>query len=946
MLVKLGLPDTKGWKYISGENLGMGMREIEGWKRTGNAWIEPAADGVEIRKLTADGLTLMGLVEFDRRAAGSEREEAMKKMRRLQATGLQPWWRQVDSEKEGDEAKDAASLIEALKADFAKGHQGRSSYLLRDSGSLASLFFHAAHWHRRGLPKEAAELIEVLGTNLPRKQALLESALRSIANQRVQASGTKFAAGGDWAAYQTELGAVLADFPRAWPERPAVQRIHEMIEARTATGVKSVVGDGSFPLTAEQVAWWDAFGPPAEEEDEDYSGDIGGDLSQIGRIWISNLFPREESGDESEWYRKGAKAQGIDVTNGWNWLEVMAAALGDETLVHMGPESYYRSFSSSSWTDMESEPVELEGEDLEQAWQNMARPRSRDELARTFLKGVVPQPEDSDYEWWESAETEEISDWVKQWSEKLKGKSGAELVNLYFEEGDENWKEEAATIKVRTGTDEEVAQLAELVLASPGSGLGLAQEIVRRRGPEGRPFFDQFVTRLKEEITKEEPDLTPEQVESRFENNYGSSLEGMETLLSGVGFSELFADFVAGESDMNTFSRSMQNLGTQKFTREEVEAAFAGTLALDNPTPERRGYALTIASHVASLWAQQDKGGGEDDATDTTEARDWVMPDWLKGAFGRIIAEGGEAPAILNGSKRSLSQGALYLVDLLVNPEACNEAATAMQGLPDGDAWAVVEARGKARMAGENPPPTPSAGDVPEERKAAIGASLAGVAGIEGPAWDAMVAGLSIAERIVLRDALTKAEPDPAMGKLIFRIARVSGSEAPTWKSLEGKSVDEAQLSQIFGTTRSEMGDTALEAWLNPQPLLGGYHLKISTRTPAEFLAGNNYGAFRGSSEDETAPGFTALAAFECYRSNSGFASIQVRDAEGAWAAKEGNDLPQDLRFGIVRGQPMESDTFSEELATALEEWEPDGPGEIFRFVAFPYETPKPGSNR
>lgn len=940
MLVKLGLPDTKGWKYVEGERPDRFSQQIEGWKRSGHYWIETEADADGIRRMTDDGLNLSAMVLPDRENPEKTREQ----MRSLQSKGLQPRWQESPREKEGDEAADAAGLMEALKAEFEKGERSRGSRALQDKQTLASLFFHAAHWHRRGYEKEAAELVNLIMEKLPRKAALLESAIAAIANHRQQQASNRFGASQDWAAYQAELEGILTNFPRSWPERPLTVRLVEKLKARAAGGDTPVKSDGVFPLTAEQVAWWENYGKPKESAEETMMyGGYGNDISMLGQAWMETLFPKSDAEQDSanlDYQTEQARNLGFDVANGWNWLEVMAAGLGDETLVptNAWDYSYSRSYS---WGDLDEEPAELEGEELEDAWRSLARPRSRDEIARSFLKGIVPQPEDSDYEWWETAEAGEIVEVVKTWRDKMAGKSGNEIAELYFEEGDENWKERAAAVKVRIGSEEEVAELAEMVLAAPSSGISLAVEIVRRRGTEGRAFYEAFLEGLKQEIVKEEGNeaLTPEQIESRIDSYYGYQIKAMEAILSGEGFADLFAAFVADEKTQGEFGESMQALGKQPSTREEAEAAMAGVLELQNPTPERRGFALSVAGHVARLHlnAEDKKEGG--DADDEAKDEDRPLPEWMRESFARLIEQVGNEPVSYNAIERPLTQVVHFTVDSLVNPAASQKTGQYFRGLLEEDIWTLLDARGRARMAGEAPPETPTADSVPANRKGEIEKGLTGLATMSATDWDAWVTGLTVSERMLLRDLLAAAEPDAAQKVLVFRIGAVEGGVDAAWKDFETAKVEPATLENLFAKVREKAGEKRIEVWLTRSPLLGGFQIRVLEKSPEEFSDRFASDPFGNDSGGETLD-FDAVASFGFGTRSGASSKLEVRGKDGVWKAHEGERTPQ-VFYTVMRGEPLAPDKFAEELATTLEEWEADDDSLYFHFAATPLPKPK-----
>ncbi len=936
MLVKLGLPDTKGWKYVRIESYDRLQSSLQGWKRTGNSWVEAAPDADGVRRVVSDGITLQALIDAD--SARADRGQAEKLMKSLAARGLQPSWgggRDI----EGDEAADAASLVETLKAEMEKGENRSLDYLLRDPEVLSQLFFYAAHWHRRGLEKEASELVTFLLGRLPRKAALVEVAVQRIANQRQAVAVTRFKGSGDWAALQAELEKLLADFPRSWPERPLSMRLLEQVKTRVAAPAPPVAADGEFPLSPEQAAWWADLEKPKESA----AGYALTDPQQAGAQWARRQLPwTEKEAEEQGWTNEALKGSLFDLSKDWDWIGLMAAGLGDATLVHVPGDAGYERGHRMSWGhELDSEPVEpveLEDEELEEAWRRMSRPQSRDGIARAFLRGAIPALPDQDYEWWETASVEEAKAAAKAWQEKLAGRSGDAVTQLYFEEGDDERKQWAATLMIRRGTEEEVAPLRELVLSAPSQGVNLAFEIVKRDKEKARPFFDAFRAKLREAFERDYGERSDKaDIERQFENRYGQQFQLMENLLSGKGFAEIYAAFVAGEKDANAFSNEIQALSKTDWSQTDVETAFAGVLSLAQPTPERRGYALNIASYVARAFLEGEEKERSEKEEEDGKAADKVLPDWIRAAYEKIVAEGGSALVAMQGKEMPLSRAALYYYDGTVNPAATQEAMVALQGLPDEDIWALMEARGKARLAGETPPPVPTADTVPEARKAEIAATVAGIGGMDAAKWDAFVASLTVEERLVLRDALTAAEPDPSwkalglrVGEVVVPVALAGVGEG--WKALAGSAFDAALVERILELAKAQVDRNAVEGNITSLPLLGGLRIAFVDRLSDRFAD-----SFR---TEEPSLDFDAAASFEIFARGEQLSALRLRGGDGTWRVHAGQDVPGGL-YGLLRGNALDEAEFKKSFESYLDRQTPGSLDGYFRFVAF--VLPKPG---
>ncbi len=250
MLVRLGLPDTKGWKYVKSGGgtyrFGSLNRVIEGWNPTGDSWVELEKDADGIRRSTADGLTLWANLKVE------TQDENAEASRKLSSRGVRQDYSYGEggAEIEGDEAADAAALVEGITK--ALGDERKRRSLLGDAELLSGLFFRAAHWHRRGLTEPAARLVGGLMENMPRKSALLEVSIGRIANERQTVALMRFDGTGDWKLLESDLETALKDFPRFWPERPLAERLLGSVQARVSgvlrrslrTGVSADAGAG------------------------------------------------------------------------------------------------------------------------------------------------------------------------------------------------------------------------------------------------------------------------------------------------------------------------------------------------------------------------------------------------------------------------------------------------------------------------------------------------------------------------------------------------------------------------------------------------------------------------------------------------------------------------------------------------------------------------------
>lgn len=917
LLFQLGLPDLSDWDYVKPGGNFYGQSRLSQFVQSGDlevgAWLEPADDDGEFRRFSIDGVSFLATIEgeFD------TQEAYFESYRRAAAAGIDPSaLRDMGEAGLADEKADAEALVEAI--DKALSEESSSRRILRDPSLLSELFFRAAHWHRRGLPEPATKLIDALFSQLPRKASLIEVAVNRIANQRLATALSQFSGAGDWKALETELQALLEDFPGYWQERVLVERLLIQVSPRVEGEIAAMEGTADFPLSEEEKKWWSEVTDfrPSGDTLNPYQSSVE-QLNQLAWLWSRDQLPWPEDGDQSteEQYYRDTMVEGaiFDPNRDWDWLKVMAAGLGDETLTTLSSNRMGRNFMPSFRRDLDSEPEELSEEELEERWRSLPRPMTRGELARVFLDAALPQPEPDEYQWWITAELNEARLQAKQWREKLAAADGKERIDLYLAEGDDQQKQWAATALARIGNEEDLKRLEELTLTTPREALPIATEIVKRRRDAGADYLAKFSAKLREEIMTENAryreDASKEELEQEFQSYYGSQLKALEAIVSGKGFQEMLASYLSGESDTQQFSSEVQTLQEHDWTREEAEAALQGLLKLETDQAQERAFLFNYAQHIARAVIapeEQEADGPTPPATDSEEPpEDIPLPEWLVTALETLIAEGGEL-TIGNGyqSESTLARMAYYSADAMANAMASQSVMGALQGLPQESLWEYLEARGKARLAGEPVPDIPSAETVSEARRQEI---VAGIEKVGTNDWREFVASLPVDEALMLRDAL--AEVEDQSGEAWQRasltvgdihLERVSEDRQPAWEELEGSVLDVAGLKEVLKICQDQAEGAELIGSISVLPLYTGLDLHIVQSSDSDdrdelAMIGSVYGygpSLEDFRDEDAEPDFSAVA-FIQLQSPTGSASIvRLLGNDGNWRHHQGDDPP------------------------------------------------------
>lgn len=936
MMIGLGLPDTSGWEYVKVERYdGSSLEEMLGVELEGNAWLEPEADADGLRRMTSDGVSLVAYMD----SRPDDYETYAEWQRKALSAGLQPdrFGTEVQI-REIDERADARKLLDALAEGLADGDVREGILHARDP--VAALFFLATQWHQRGLQEEAAALVEALFEHLPRRQALVEAAMGRLANERHAAAVRRFRGSGDWALLEQDLQTVLEAFPQMWSERPLTAKLHALVQDRIAGGARPVEPAEGLPLTEEQVAWWQTLteGAAADGEDEGEGDDAAParrsiSPDQAGRQWAQARLPWPEDSVELRHLGLGeGGARPYDVANGWDWLAVMAAGLGDDTLVApdlssaLGGSHFHRSYhySSRRGNELEEPPAELSEDEVEERWAQFDRPQTRDDIANAFLRSALPRTDLISHRFWSSAETEDIVAAVQDWHSRLDGKEGREVIELYLQEGGDTEKGWAAALLARTGNEGELERLEALALASPQRSFDTATEILRRRREEGAGFYEAFVARLKEDylgsrLGSRTREVDEAALEAEFESNYEHQLQRLRALVSGEGFREMLAPFVAGEKPFQTFMIEVSMLSMGDFGQGDAEAAFEGVLEMGpgraSDQMQLLGFGMRIAQGVL------ESESGDDDAEDPSDARR-RLPDWLVELCSALVEASdaiGTVPGALTGAD-TLARSVYYYLEFLTAPQEMAHAYRDFEGLPQPIVWAHVEARGRALLAGEELPEPPSAEEVPEERRLEI---EAGIERLSQPGWAEWVESLTAAEAMVLRDAMAEDEPSPAGRAASLRIREVrlptGGDWSEAWSGLEGAEFSPEFVDRLLDLCQAEAEGEGggADGTLVFGPLHTGIRVEVARPGEGGGLL-QAYGL--GGAEDyrdPTEPLSVSAMVYAVWMTAGGNAStLRLRSPEGEWSLSE-----DESSVGGFYGLPFPSLVAGEELAASLEEF-------------------------
>ena len=921
LLLRAGLLDLKDWKYIQFKS--EHQYQDDSWrealqlqKLTGNAWLDPKTGPDGLRRITHDGLTIVAVAEKMDESFSSLNIAARKEGMELR----------VGKISEANEAADATLLAPALAT--AVKDENVKDIVLQSKDQVAMFLFMAAHLHRRGQTAPANQITQTLLNLLPRKEALIEAAVESLADHRLQQYLARFKAGHDWKALQTGLESLIADFPKSWPARPVAERLLTQVKPRATGQPPPPVSTTASALTDEQKVWWAKVTDYLEPKDADNEASPP-DFQRLAYTWFIRRSGAPE-GTMSHYVDpvESTPQELFDASKDWDWIALMAAGLGDLTLTNLSGRDgdFYGSRMYGGSFDPEAEPEEWSDEQIEEHWQSLDRPLTRDDIARTFLGVVLPlSHEGRGSRGATTMDVEELKDAAKSWSAKVAGKKDADFARLYLKEGSETHIPLAASILASTGNEADLAQLEELVLNNPAQGLEIATQILQKRKAAGKPFFDKFkakyLAQIKEMYGADEPD--EKKREARVPDYMRSQLSALDGLVSGKGLTEAVKEYVEGKMDDTGMRTTIQTLGNDyKWTQQEVELLFTSASEVPKTDDARRFLLLTTASQAAykvmSPEAQAPRGGLPW-ARPATPEGETPPPDWLRVLFRDAITQNRDVKITAWEEGPLLGQYTCYLLDSLWDRATAERLRIVLDPLPREDFWPYLESRAMARLEGKPVPPLPDATKVPEARKQELKAAIKKVG--EG-GWLEFFSTLNLDEKVAMQAELAGTAFDPAWRKNLLTITEVVLSGAPEarpepWRALQGRTVDAALLQSLMEQSQLALkeGGKDLHGTLVTRSHLRGMRLRVGD-APANAQRGQPLSRWLASRDPEVKD--PAIPAASFVRQDS-HALVSLLGKDGKWTPQPDDAPPSGFRSPPFRGVTS-PDLFSKAITEWLEQ--------------------------
>lgn len=871
ILFELGLPDVSGpdWQYLALESLrgsemenpfsgssrsGNSTAEIEALQKTlTHGWVEKPT----VPDSAQPNLTYRRVLNDGWRIQGTTNDQAASRL--MRQAGVQ--WSQfapTKEEKAADEKADAKALALGIQ-ELANGDANTKRTLFYSPDLIVTYLFRAAQYHRRGHKEEAAAAAQALFSLVERKDRLVDLAVEKLAGNRYAEAMQSFRRNRDWKELEAALAKLLVTYTRGWTERPVVERLHKLVQQRLA------VPQGQAPplihaanLSPEQQAWWQQLDVPpkrkgaagattqdtpqataqnaATEEDkeegepEDAEEELGVDesmgnleLSSFAQIWLYGMKMQADPDSLAMWKEQTASAPAwmrAPLENDWDWITVMAAGLGDETLTAMPGRGYDRSSRSF---DFESDSPELTEEELAELWENLQRPPARNDLAREFLQVVLPVNDAEGDEL--PTDPDELRQVALDLAKALKGKSSLEIAKFYLKGGSGEQKSQAMTALIHAGGEADLKQVESLILEEPGQRFEQATTLIRKQKGAAKPFLEKYRKALLDEQVRQ-GGSDPEVAKGELPAYLKEQVTMLEGLASGRGPVELLEDYVAGKLSAPQLTRQLSALGNAAENRDQtVDAILAAVPRLPKGDGDRKWRLLAQCMNF---------GQG--------------ITDGRKEALRKILQDDPDAPVKSNfGATDPLSRYVYWTADYLANDDL-ESIRRKVMGVVDAEAlWPLWIARGRATLEGTAMPPIPSSASVTSERRQAM------LQALDAPPdndWAKYLQSLTLDEKLALGEEIRKAEFKPAWRERALVVVEVAGkqdalSELDAVKTFTGQKITPDSIVKLAEACRKELGKLGegkgIRCFIQQKPFYQGLALNLELSDAVEDGEENAY---------------------------------------------------------------------------------------------------------
>lgn len=654
--------------------------------------------------------------------------------RMLVAGGLEPVEAENPSKKPSaqDLAKDIEAVIASLTKAAAKMDHDDPFMSRHNTEGCEALLLLAAQLHQNGQTALANRLALATFSLYPDRDTAVDAAVDAIAADFYQKAVKSFFASGDWPAFHKEAASLVERFPRGWAAAGGVRMMLPQL-ARQAAGESapdpSIGGATLNPASLEILREWSKPKAPGKEgaDEDDIPADVPanvrrqilmmramgrGDYEGVsvpGPLWLLETPDEDGSGGPPDALHRMA-ALGMDA------IPALAAIVDDPFFTHLPNPESSRSYYSSD---------ESEEDRALRAYQSMARPATRGDLATAMLANTLPDPDD-DLDEQEPAAIRELA--LAFWNEH-RNATREELAAVFLKEGSSEQATQAAEI-LAGSKDPKAHALFESDVLAADPAIARFQAVrtyLKARRAAGKPFYDQYAKRVREQ--------TPEGAAE----DPGNSVEWMIQREGGPEkILKQLASLVEGESPR------AQAVRIAKGEPAEAAAAIRGLLeSTDGDSFTKRLYALMEGANAATheetraqflsgvFQIGSDSAGEGDEDKDSPDER--KIPEAEAKVWRKLIADTRPLPASFQRFAANLgtdhgTMGALAAAAFEYAASGGGDFQAVLRSAPltGKPAGELVMSRAAARLDGKPLEPLPDPEKVNKERLAAIVAEAGG----------------------------------------------------------------------------------------------------------------------------------------------------------------------------------------------------------------------------
>jgi hypothetical protein len=744
----MGLPDTSQAKYVKLDFYGGGMHDMTMYRMqevqlSGNAWLvsENKDDRSVLvssqgRKLELyDQKTYAKKQEAEARsnavaqAAAPGQDGAKRSAVRVLAlrggdvsqTGS---WRSADLSR--DLAKATSFVEKKLKGKASGGNESRYDPFFESDEASSLLFLFATFAWQNGKVQEANALAGGLFKLAGDSRKVIVGALNVIADAQLAAAAEAFKSSHDWKAYHEAVSGLLKKYPAGWRKAGAAKLLADRLQTRAAlTEPPAVLGDG---LAEEDQRLAAALALEFGQEDASYGGS--------GGLWILQP-PKAMAGLMGSNVLERIKARGLKS------VPLLIALVSDATLCPLPRSGLFGRTSYYSRREAEKS----EAERAQTYYDQMDRPMTRGEIARSLLMPLLPGKEEGEDFDEDEASPEEVAAAAKQAYAKVKDLSPSAMAQHFLKSGSRSQKRYAIYFMLQNDVEANAPVIEAFLLTPPEEGVesmmlsdtGLVRQYVEMRGEKAAEFVEKFAA-LQKKIGVPDGLENDAKYVKRMEQQREREIKALRALVKPQDLSETVASLAAPKVSHEALEPAYTALRRQPAART-VPLLLAAAVQTTNVAARARLLEMMPMLRFAGLQVSEEEIVRQADTPEAVEAAMKAIAAKNKLNVGTNAAAW---KLLLSDSRvtqggRS-SRGGLHetsIADLAAaGIEALYGAASPMDRFYGRDATGnlrqevvmkIMRDRAAARVEGkpeEQLPKMPTADDVAADRRTAIEADV------------------------------------------------------------------------------------------------------------------------------------------------------------------------------------------------------------------------------